>query len=517
MKRIAILFLAAGLLLGTSSTACAIDFKLEGEWLMGFGAGQTNLVNKVRKGDEKRHADTDDVFTAAQRLLLKLEAVASENLSGTVYFEIGDTIWGQSESGGALGADSTSIIKLKNAYLDWDVPGTDLKFRIGIQPVTMPNQAGGSAVFDTDAAGIISAYQFNDNVGLTALWVRPFNDNYAGYADGVKPDYYRANFLDNMDLFALLLPLKFDGFEATPWVMYGMRGKNTAKFDDYQTGDLGDGLPVYTFGPYPSTIRTVDNNDHQLIGNTKNVYGNMFWAGLPFAVTALDPLNIEVDVNYGYVEGMGHYDAEKSFDGVTKRSNTQRQGWLAKALIEYKMDWGVPGIFCWYASGDDGNPRNGSERMPSVAPFGNFTSFIGDGNMGWAPSVNYLDYNTGYAGTWGIGARVKDISFAEDLKHTIIVTYWGGTNSPAMIKYMDSSTAWNESRFMENYMTTNDGLLEINLVNAWHIYENLEMNLEFGYVVNFMDNNTWKKAGNRDTSFEKLDIWKTQVVFAYSF
>ncbi len=34
----------------------------------------------------------------------------------------------------------------------------------------------------------------------------------------------------------------------------------------------------------------------------------MFWAGLPVAITAFDPLNIEFDINYGYVEAMGRYD-----------------------------------------------------------------------------------------------------------------------------------------------------------------------------------------------------------------
>jgi hypothetical protein len=38
------LLLAAGRRLGTSSTACAIDFKLEGEWLNGFRRGADNLT-----------------------------------------------------------------------------------------------------------------------------------------------------------------------------------------------------------------------------------------------------------------------------------------------------------------------------------------------------------------------------------------------------------------------------------------------------------------------------------------
>ena len=104
-----------------------------------------------------------------QRLRLQLDAVASESLSGTVYFEIGDTTWGQNSSGGALGADSNSVVELKNAYIDWMVPNTALKFRMGIQTITMPNVAGGSAVLDDDAAGIVANYQFNENVGLTAV------------------------------------------------------------------------------------------------------------------------------------------------------------------------------------------------------------------------------------------------------------------------------------------------------------------------------------------------------------
>ncbi|MDR2574348.1 MAG: outer membrane homotrimeric porin [Desulfovibrio sp.] len=517
MKRIAILLLAAGMLLGATSGAGAIDFKMGGEWLMGFSVGEANLVNKQRtdRDIKSRHANADDMFSAAQRLRLKLEAIASESLSGTVYFEIGTTTWGRDESGGALGADRTNTIKLKNAYLDWAVPSTDLKFRMGLQGITLPNKAGGSAVFDTDVAGIVASYRFNDNVGLTALWMRPFNDN---YSDRTYTDWNdranRVNYLDNMDLFALMLPVTLDGFEITPWAMYGLRGKNSGNFDAYQAGELGDGLPRYTFSPNPH-LNARDN-----FGSTSKAYGSMFWAGLPFAVTAWDPLNIEVDLNYGHVEGMGRFNAFKrrfTSEEVVRRSSSQRQGWAAKALIEYKTDWGTPGIFGWYASGDDGNPKNGSERMPSIAAYGNFTSFLGDGNLAWTPNGSMLDYNSSFGGTWGIGARVKDVSFVDDLKHTLTVAWWGGTNSPAMVKYMHHAYDWNNG-FQENYLTTRDGLLEVNLVNSWQIYENLAMNLELGYVANFIDNSTWRKTnGDRATSFQKQDMWKAQAIFAYSF
>ena len=508
MKKILTLMLAAGMLLGAASGAKAIDFKASGEWLVGFGLGDGSLIKDV---DNKKYHH-DDTFNAGQRVRLQLDAVASESLSGTVFFEIGDQMWGNAESGGALGADG-EVVKVKNAYIDWMVPNTDLKLRMGLQAVAMPNVAGGSAIMDGDAAAVVASYQFNDNVGLTALWMRPLNDNYTGTnAAGEAYDNGYNNYLDNMDLFALMLPLKFDGVELTPWAMYGMQGKN-ARFNeggvDTADGALGATLPGYY---YPGM-------NGFALGNTGKAYGSMFWAGLPVAITAFDPLNIEFDINYGYVEAMGRYDVlKRGTDWV--RGNSKREGWLVKALVEYKMDWGTPGIFGWYASGDDGNVKNGSERLPSIAGAGNFTSFMGDGNLAWGTGYNFYDNNLTYAGTWGVGLQIADVSFVEDLKHTFRVAYWGGTNSPSMVKYMGSGVAWDDTTAAQDgpYLTTNDGLLEFNLVNSWQIYENLEANLELGYIVNMMDKDTWDKSYiTEKRNWSKQDAWKAQLIFAYTF
>ena len=505
MKKILTLMLAAGMLLGAASGAKAIDFKASGEWLVGFGLGDGSLIKDV---DNKKYRH-DDTFNAGQRVRLQLDAVASESLSGTVFFEIGDQMWGNAESGAALGADG-KVVKVKNAYIDWMVPNTDLKLRMGLQAVAMPNVAGGSAIMDGDAAAVVASYQFNDNVGLTALWMRPLNDNYTGtnaedepYGNGYN------NYLDNMDLFALMLPLKFDGVELTPWAMYGMQGKNT-RFNEGGVETADGALDVTLPGYLPGM------NEFAL-GKTSKAYGSMFWAGLPVAITAFDPLNIEFDINYGYVEAMGRYDVLKRGTDLV-RGNSKREGWLVKALVEYKMDWGTPGIFGWYASGDDGNVKNGSERLPSIAGAGNFTSFMGDGNYGWSTSDSLYDRNMSYAGTWGIGLRIHDLSFVEDLKHSFRVAYWGGTNSPSMVKYMGSGVAWDDTTAAQDgpYLTTNDGLLEFNLVNSYQIYENLEANLELGYIVNMMDDDTWKRSYRND-SYKKQDAWKAQLIFAYSF
>ena len=440
---------------------------------------------------------------------LQLDAVASEALSGTVFFEIGAQTWGKdSKNGGALGADGNDVVKLKNAYIDWMVPQTDLKVRMGIQGVALPSMTTGSNVFNDDVAGVVASYQFNENVGLTALWARPFNDNFEGwYKDGYDKGY-EANYMDNVDVFALLLPLSFDGVKVTPWGMMAAIGPNAFAKQKYDKDDNPDGRNYFdvagTSNKYPAAgmfpVGGARHKDGSLDNKKLNSYGTAWWAGLTGEVTMWDPFRIAWDFNYGSVQ----YDD----------SRLNRQGWLASLLFEYKMDWGIPGLYGWYGSGDDGNVKNGSERMPSIVPMGNFTSFMGDGNYGWM----WVDNSLEYAGTWGLGLQVRDMSFLEDLKHTFRVAYWGGTNSTSMAKYMNNAYSWNEGwgSNASPYLTTNDGLLEFNLVNSYQMYENFDVNLELGYIANFMDNDTWKKANN-SSSFQKQDAWKAQLIFAYSF
>ena len=151
-------------------------------------------------------------------------------------------------------------------------------------------------------------------------------------------------------------------------------------------------------------------------------YGNAVWAGLTGEVTAFDPFRIAWDFNYGSV----------SYDD----SRANRAGWLGSLLFEYKLDWAIPGLYGWYASGDDGNPANGSERMPSISVNNNNNGFS-DFAFNGGPMIGreaVLGYDM--SGTWGIGARLKDMSFIENLKHTFRLNLIGGTNSTTMTRYL---------------------------------------------------------------------------------
>ena len=229
MKKLMTLALAAAMMLGAATGANAIDFKAKGQWIMSFDYGMHGNFGESKAKNNSGFGKNEDEFEARQRVRLQLDAVASEALSGTVFFEIGDQVWGQNDNGGALGADG-KVVELKRAYIDWMVPQTDLKVRMGIQGIALPSfTTNASQIMDDDVAAISLNYQFNENVGLTAFWARPYNDNY-GYKYNSTTD--NKNYMDNMDMFAVLLPLTFDGVKVTPWVMYAAMGPGMFNYDN---------------------------------------------------------------------------------------------------------------------------------------------------------------------------------------------------------------------------------------------------------------------------------------------
>ena len=507
MKKLMTLALAAAMMLGAATGASAIDFKAKGQWIMSFDYGMHGdfAKSKANRNSGYKNSTTgnEDEFEARQRVRLQLDAVASEALSGTVFFEIGDQVWGNSETGGALGADG-KVVELKRAYIDWMVPQTDLKVRMGIQGLALPAfTTNASQIFDDDVAAVTLNYQFNENVGLTAFWARPYNDN-NGYKSSDTSKGQWTNYMDNMDMFAVLLPLSFDGVKVTPWVMYaamgpGMFGNDFAKHDEIVNG-LGRAQKGLVSG-----FTGFDKND---------TYGNAFWAGVTGEVTMWDPFRIAWDVNYGSAS----YEDEKM----------NREGWLASLLLEYKLDWGTPGLYGWYGSGDDSNPKNGSERMPVVSANGNnqFSNFAFNGNP-YIAREGVL--GSTMVGTWGIGARLKDMSFLEDLKHTLRVNFMGGTNAPKMAKYVGQDLGkrgvydvnGRANAYDPMYLTTDDYALEIGLTNTYKMYDNFTVMLDAAYVALWLDDSrsTWGKNPGRSAlgGDGVYDAWNVNLSFVYSF
>ncbi|MDR3045424.1 MAG: outer membrane homotrimeric porin [Desulfovibrio sp.] len=466
MKRIVTLMLAAMLVLGSVAGASAADIKVKGQWDFAF-----QWLDNTNFKDNDQDSRSEDDFDARQRLRTQIDIIASENLRGVVFFEIGDTIWGRGTQGGALGADST-VVEVKRSYIDWTVPNTDLMVRMGVQGLALPGAVFGSPVLDDDVAALTLTYKFNDMVGLTAFWARPYDNNSGNTANS-------ANDMDELDLFGLVVPVALDGVKITPWAMYGSLGKDVA-----QGGGNGASWNQAAYG-----LRPLGSPSSQTFGDESTAW----WAGAAFEVSMFSPFTFKLDAMYGSVDS----DDIGSFD-------MDRAGWMVLGAVDYKMDMMTPGIFAWYASGDDDDATNGSERMPYVMPDFGPTTFGFD--KPGAPIATDSVVSVSGTGMWGVGVQLANISFVENLKHTLRVVYMQGTNDEDM-----AAAAVNPAQTDNGiYMTDKDSAWEVNFDHFYKIYENLDLIVEMGYIKADFDEDAW---GTDDFS----DAWKLGFNLKYSF
>ncbi|WP_027187095.1 outer membrane homotrimeric porin [Desulfovibrio cuneatus] len=500
MKRISTLLLSAAMLFGTVGAAQAVDIKAKGQFEFVFGWGK-NLGGSKGFNSNAAHQD----FIARQRVRTQVNFIASEFLQGVLMFEIGDTDWGRTRngntgpsSGGALDADGVNV-ETKRAYIDWIVPNTDLSIRMGIQGLALPSATRfNNPVFDADVAAITASYKFNDMFALTGFWARPFdayNDRYADNGNGRRLD-------DSVDMFGLVAPITGEGWALTPWTVMANIGNQSGYAEYIMAKDNLNGLG--------RGIRDVENDR-----------AFAWWLGTGFELTMFDPLTFGMDVMYGRMGDLEGLNVGARPDGVANPDNNftaRARGWFLDARLDYKLDWATAGIFGWWSTGDDAEDQrydaNGNMthaklgRMPVVGVDTGFAptsfGFSGTKTRGDDNAVS----QTGM-GTWGIGVQLADMSFIDDLKHTLRVSYYKGTN--------DRDLARGDGPFGSNtrygvdslYLTTGDAAWEVNFDHQYKIYENLTAYLELGYINLDLIKNHFQSDSD--------DAWKAQVGFKYEF
>lgn len=464
MKKVITLLLAAGLVIGAASAANAVDIKAKGLW--------HNAMSFADRNFEKHNGS--DKMQNATRIRTQIDVIASESLKGVVYFEIGPQNWGKGADGASLGTDG-KVVKVRYNYVDWVIPQTDAKVRMGLQNFSLPGFAlpnvilgGGGA----DGAGITLSTQFTKNIGATLFWLRAENDNTDSATDYGKQYHYS----DAMDFTGITLPLKFDGVKVTPWAMYGAIGR-----DSLEGAGSGYGASQVALG---ERLLPVGTN----YGHGVDRHGDAWWVGVASELTYFDPFRVALDAAYGSVD-MGSYKKNgKNFDA-------QRAGWFASILAEYKMDYFTPGILFWYASGDDSNANNGSERMPIVEGSWTASSYGFDGNFG-RDACDMIGLSND--GKMGVYLQAKDISFMEDLTHVFRVGFIKGTNNTEMARNggahgLASISSATEDLGRQLYMTTADKAWEVNFDTEYKIYKDLTLAVEIGYINLDLDKGVWGK------------------------
>lgn len=135
---------------------------------------------------------------------------------------------------------------------------------------------------------------------------------------------------------------------------------------------------------------------------------------------------------------------------------------------------------------------------------------LGFGDM---DSVTWKVLGHNSAGMVAVVAQIDDISFIEDLSHVVRFGYYWGTNRKEMPRKAQMTTWPSRQDGPAAYLTTTDSAWEVNLVNRYKIYENLQVGLELAYVRLNLDGDTWH--GAEDSHFK--DNYRVSCCFTCSF
>jgi hypothetical protein len=441
MKKLATLLLAAGMVVASTAPANAVDVKVDGRYRFSFMTGQSGY-------------DGANQEYTQQRFRLGLTFAASENLSGYVQFQLGKYKWGTAQTSGG-NTDGTDV-SVRQSYIDWTVPGTAVKVRMGRHCLGLPNDAfGENAVMSSGYGtrdGIVVTAPVTDWLGVTALWTRV-------NASGADLD---TNSTD--DIYAAIANLKFNGFKADVYAAYATLDKD-ASVTAYEWNKDEKKFELDA----DATFTSADGS------TLPDFEGKAYWVGFTSTMSYFDPFTLKLSAAFG----------EATADKFEKED---QKGWNVQAKASYALDFGTPVLGAWYFSGDD--DRAGDGTMPHVAGAFTPTRTLHDGSIGLTGGIG----SDMFYGNWGVQAGVEGVSFVKGLSHDFLVSYIQGTN-----KELHENDA--------TYLTEDDSLVSFDLVNTYKIYKNLAAHLELAYIIN--DYATVRKMDD--------DAWRAGLTFDFKF
>ena len=439
MKKLVTLLAAAGMLVSAAAPASAVDVKVDARYRFSFQTGETGFGGMNEEN-------------VNHRLRLGLTFAASENLSGYANFQFGTEKWGTTND--TNGHKEGDTVQTRMIYIDWKVPATSIKVRMGRQNIGLPADAFGdngviSGSWGTKD-GIALTAPVTDWLGLSAMWVRVASDA-TGDVDTDKND----------DLFGVAANLKFNGVSGSVYGAY-------AALD-------GSGK----FGVQHENIKGA---------NFEVTHGNAWWIGATATVSYFDPFTLKLSAAYGSFES-----------SLAKTDQPETSGWNVQAKASYKTAFGTPVLGAWYFSGND---KDGDGLMPSLGGYFRPTRAYHDG----APGLNGGIGLGLPSGNWGVQAGIEKVSFLQGLTHDFLVTYIEGTNDS---KWTPENSAGDSLNYW--YLTEDDSLVSFDLINTYQIYKNLAAHLQLSYILSDFE------AGDATTHKLNEDDWAAELTFEYKF
>lgn len=370
MKRLVMLAVALTLVLGMAvSASAAPEVSISGNL----------LVNAVWRDNWQF---TDDRNQSAMRIMeradLYFTVTANENLKGVIGLRSDRGEWGKgnfalSQAGGT--ADPTwgsagterTVLNLRDAYIDFNWPGTDVNVKAGLYTVALPQSVGSASMILAERAGaVMVTAPVTDNVSVLAGYTRLFD----GFDNMGLTDSY-------LDGYLVAAPLNFEGFSLTPFFLYGLAGKN------YGLAQLD---------------------------------ASAYWYGSNFTMSLFDPFIVKADFNYGKIS--------------TDVDAADESGWMAALGLDYTgFDFMTVSTYFVYTTGDDDDATNGFETMPVLNGDWAVGSFFFGGGSITGDDINANDPAMGFW-TVGLSLTDIQ-SFAQGLTHDFHLLYAKGTNDKA--------------------------------------------------------------------------------------
>jgi hypothetical protein len=289
----------------------------------------------------------------------------------------------------------------------------------------------------------------------------------------VRPFQYNSNGFHNnsTDAFGLIADVDLDNVRISPWGTVTLLGGLSIPQDGLSSGAGWD---------YGSVFGNVDDE------------AVLYHAGVAVSADLTSALTLNLDAMYGKLT------ADK---GVNNNGFVEGDGWFVSLGLDYKLDFGTPGIVLWYGSGNEDNETDFGQ-LPVLGVDGGFNplrlSFMGSYTCGWDTLIG-----ANGNGSAGIVLQLADMSFIENLSHTVRVGYIIGTNE----KNSDSLPNFNYGIALNE----KDHAIEVDFDSLYEVNKNLNIVLELGYIYLDTDKNYYNAGLNDENAFN------AQIIASFHF